>query len=213
LATTEVEKVPDTVVSRCQTFIFKKPTQLILKEAVMDIAKKEGYSLDAQSAELIALLGDGAFRDSLVTLQKVLNSVSGKKITSEDVARVTSAPSSVLVNKILTSLAEGNIGGGLGAINKAVENSVDFKLFMKLILKKIRIVLLLRFAPELKKTFVDELSEDDMKLLEGFAKQSKSINSTVLSELLEAYTATDRVYLPQLPLELAFIKIMGKEEK
>src|SRR3990167_6614668 len=59
LATTELGKLPDTIVSRCQHFTFKKPSQKILKESVLDITKKEGYTMDASSADLLATLGDG----------------------------------------------------------------------------------------------------------------------------------------------------------
>ncbi len=61
LATTELHKVPETIISRCQVFSFKKPTDLILKNRILGIAKKEGFELDAGSAELIAILGDGLF--------------------------------------------------------------------------------------------------------------------------------------------------------
>jgi len=73
LATTELEKVPETIVSRCQSFIFKKPTDNILTSAVTNVAKKEGYTLEEGGAGLIALLADGAFRDAYGTLQKVIS--------------------------------------------------------------------------------------------------------------------------------------------
>src|ERR1700710_2713548 len=63
LATTEIEKIPETVLSRCQVFQFKKPSEKILKDVVTSIAKSEGYSIASDAAELIALLGDGSFRD------------------------------------------------------------------------------------------------------------------------------------------------------
>ncbi|NVN97008.1 AAA family ATPase, partial [Candidatus Nomurabacteria bacterium] len=50
LATTELEKVPETIVSRCQSFIFKKPTDAILSSVVTNVAKKEGYTLEEGGA-------------------------------------------------------------------------------------------------------------------------------------------------------------------
>ncbi len=47
LATTELEKVPDTIVSRCQTYVFKRPSREIVRKMIMEVAKKEGYDLDA----------------------------------------------------------------------------------------------------------------------------------------------------------------------
>lgn len=101
LATTEIEKVPDTIVSRCQTFVFKKPTDAILSEVVKNVASKEGYKLEEGGAELIALLSDGAFRDALGTLQKVISFSKDKKITKSEIESVTGAPSDKLVDEFL----------------------------------------------------------------------------------------------------------------
>src|SRR3990167_2975710 len=79
LATTEFHKVPETIISRCQVFTFRKPSNVILKKRILDISEKEGFELDAGSAELLAILADGSFRDGLGELQKVLNFSKGKK--------------------------------------------------------------------------------------------------------------------------------------
>src|SRR3990170_6585202 len=73
LATTEFHKVPETIISRCQVFTFRKPSNAILKNRILDISEKEEFELDAGSAELLAILADGSFRDGLGELQKVLN--------------------------------------------------------------------------------------------------------------------------------------------
>lgn len=61
LATTEFEKLPDTIVSRCQSFVFKTPGAPILKEMLLRAAKKEKVSLEPAAAELIALIASGSF--------------------------------------------------------------------------------------------------------------------------------------------------------
>ena len=53
LATTELDKVPETIISRCQTFTFKKPTLSVLKDLVLSVSKKENFTLDNAGAELI----------------------------------------------------------------------------------------------------------------------------------------------------------------
>src|SRR5205085_5030127 len=72
LATTELEKVPDTIQSRCQVFTFKKPTQKVLIEMVTRVAKAEGFTLESAAGALIALLADGSFRDAHGILQKII---------------------------------------------------------------------------------------------------------------------------------------------
>jgi DNA polymerase III subunit gamma/tau len=213
LATTEIEKLPDTVVSRCQTFTFKKPTRKVLAETAVLIAKKEGRTLDMGGADLIALLSDGSFRDMHGIIQLVLPSCEDK-ITREDVARVTGIPNDTLVASVLTSVAERNQGVGLSAIQKAVEQNADMKIFLKLILEKLRAILLIRFAPALIRELKEQYGEDEFSELENLAKEKDNgITTDALRELLDAHIAITRSYLPQLPLELALMRIMGVGEK
>ncbi|MBI4120917.1 MAG: DNA polymerase III subunit gamma/tau [Parcubacteria group bacterium] len=213
LATTEVEKVPDTVLSRCETYTFKKPTAALLTGAVKDVAKKEGYAIEPEAAEVIAMLGDGSFRDALGVLQLVLSSGAEKKITREAVEKVTNVPSHVLVNEVIAGLAERDTAKALGAVHRAAESNADFTIFVRLLLKKLRFILLLRHAPDMKPMIKEELSEDDFALLSNLAGASgKHINSATILALLDAYTQTSRAHIPQLPLELALLKLIGENK-
>ena len=212
LATTELNKVPDTIVSRCQTFTFKKPTQTILKELVLDIAKKEGYKIDAASAELIALLGDGSFRDTHGILQKVLSSTAGKAVALEEVERITGAPKTALVNSLLTGIASGDTASALQAIRAARDENVDMKTFAKLLLRKLRAALLVRFDPAYAARMADEFTEEDTAFLKKLAadKQAKLTGDTIVT-FLDAHDRTGSSAIPELPLELAVIKLVSKE--
>ncbi|OGD68871.1 DNA polymerase III, subunit gamma and tau, partial [Candidatus Campbellbacteria bacterium RIFCSPHIGHO2_12_FULL_35_10] len=158
LATTEIEKLPDTIVSRCQTFQFKKPSQKVLKDLVMDVAKKEGFKLEPASADLIAVLGDGSFRDTHGILQKVISSSADKNISTEEVEMVTGAPKGKLVNNFISAIAEKDLEKGLKAIDTAVESNIDMKVFLKLILRKLRAILLVRFSKDMTKEIETEFS-------------------------------------------------------
>src|SRR3989344_5923475 len=89
LATTDRDKVPETIQSRCEIYSFKQPTREILAQIVTDIAKAEGYSLERSAAELMALLAEGSFRDALGILQKVLAVSENKKIEVKEVEDVS----------------------------------------------------------------------------------------------------------------------------
>ena len=80
LATTDLHKVPETIISRCQVFTFRKASEAVCKNMLLDVAKREGFELDASGAELLAILGDGSFRDALGELQKVLNFIGREKV-------------------------------------------------------------------------------------------------------------------------------------
>ena len=210
LATTELEKLPETVVSRCQTFTFKKPSQKILKDLTINVAKKEGYTLDGSSAELVALLGDGSFRDALGILQKVIGSSADKKISREEIELVTGAPRTEIVNSFVAGLDEKNASVALVAIRQAADQNIDMGIFTKLVLNKIRAILLLRYSPDLKVALAEEYSEEDFKILSEIAVTKDSgITSKIIFELLKASEYSRFSPIPELPLELA-IADLGK---
>ncbi len=210
LATTELHKVPETIISRCQVFVFKKPTDAILKKMLTDVAKKEGYDLDAGSAELISILGDGSYRDALGHLQKVLNFADGKKVKREDVEKITGAPKSILVNDFISAIAEKNIEKGILAVKKASGENLDMKLYFKLIIEKFRVAIIMRYAPKLTEEMAGDIGEGDLEFLGALVKADKDgmIRSPALATLLEAYQNMDNAFIAELPLELALVKII-----
>ena len=204
LATTELEKVPDTVISRCQTFQFRQPNQATLKDFAMSVAKKEGAILEPEAAELVALLGDGSFRDAHGILEKVLSSSKSKKITREEIELVTGAPKSELVRDILSSLVEKNLERGLKAIQRAGEANADMKLFAKLILERLRFLFLLRLKAGMDEYISEQVSEDDFKFLKDLvAKAGPSLTADILLRFITAYEDSGRTSIPELALELA----------
>lgn len=214
LATTEPEKLPETVISRCQVFNFKKPSQIVLRDMILEIGKSEGFILEPSSADLIALLSEGSFRDAQGILQKILSFSKDKKISVKEVEMVTGAPKSELINDFLSAISEGNLEKGLKTINTATEQNIDTKTFLKLILQRTRFVLLMRLKAGLDSEIEKELRKEDFDFLKKLAESKESkVNSHALLELLNAYEKIGSSYISQLPLELAFVKIVGVESQ
>jgi len=210
LATTEVNKIPETIISRCQTFSFKKPTQKVLKDVVVAIAKKEGFTLEASSADLVALLGDGSFRDAQSILQKVMSASKDKKISPEEVELVTGAPKSELVNDFIRAIDENNLELGLGAISKATEANIDTLIYFKLVLHKMRSILLLRNLKSSEGKLQNEMTDTDFNFIKKLAdKKPSTINSDTLLILLSYYDMVAKSYIPELPLELVLTKLIS----
>lgn len=217
LATTEIDKLPETVVSRCQVFQLKKPTREILKQSAAAIAKKEGFTLEAGAADLIALLGDGSFRDTQGILQKVISASKDKKVSLAEVEMVTGAPRGKVVHDFIEALEADpprRIEAAIGALHTALAANVDAKVFLKLVLQKLRFILLLRYAKGMAEEIAEEVSPEDFaflkKLADGKSAPADNISSRLLSELLAAYDAVGRAYIPALPIELALIKIFSR---
>ncbi len=211
LATTETHKIPETVLSRCETYTFKKPSQEILKKLVLSISKKEGYTITESSAELIAILGDGSFRDTQGVLQKVLAYTKDKNISEEEVRLVTGAPAIDMVHDVVSGIVKKDLSLSLNAVKKAVSQNIDMSVFIKLILHTARAVMLVRFnAGNIIK---DELSEKDYKFVESLAKGDGTLSSSALVEILNASEKTVGSYIQSLPLELSLINIISEKNK
>ena len=224
LATTELNRVPETVQSRCQVFEFKKPTRKGLAEVVTKVAEKEGYRIDGDAAELIAMLAEGSYRDALSILQKsVLQplEVSGLKeaggtvakeniinLHRENVEFLTGAPRREQVHALVAALAAGERGAALAAVESAASASVDMTLFLELVLAALRSVLLIRYAPELRNSLQEELGADEYATLETYVGSTRPYITH--QTLLAFLTASERIRyapIPALPLELAVLEL------
>lgn len=211
LATTDLVKVPDTIVSRCQTFTFKRPSNEVLKKVVVNVGKEEGYAFDEGAASVLSFLGDGSFRDTLGLVQKVISASKDKKITAKEVEQVTGAPSSWLVYNLILTTLNRDLAGALSVVSQAVSEDKDINLFIKLLLREVRLAMLLKYSPGLKMEIFSETDKDEEKFLtEVVAKPTSTMLPDLLRELLSASLRLDNPYVPQLPLELALIKLLGE---
>jgi DNA polymerase III gamma/tau subunit len=132
-------------------------------------------------------------------------------LTEAEVALVVGAPSAALVNGFLESLAAKDIAKAFGVFHDALSAGVEPRVFVLLALAKVRGVLLLRFAPEMRKELAGQFAEADLAVLERLAgKEGVAINSSLLAELLTALLETQRAPMPQLPLELALYRVFGQ---
>ena len=226
LATTEMQKLPETVISRCQTFQFKKPNLEVLKKIAIDIAKKEGIKIDDESGSLIALLGDGSFRDTLSVLQKVLSLAGGgnggasagggsagtgkdeskKEITLAEVEQITGAPKSVIVNNFALGIITGDAKLALTQLDTVRENGGDVKLFTELVLESVRKSLLTSMNSGSSRAPGEAINFDKEKGsatdAERVALKSPKKIAIILERLLIAHSRLGKSAIPTLPLEM-----------
>lgn len=206
LATTDRDRVPETIQSRCEIYTFKQPTRSMLADTVADIAKKEGYTLERSAAELIALFAEGSFRDALSILQKVLAVSTDKKIDVAEVETVSGAPRGELVRQLLSAIWKQDAPSALATIQQAIAENMDARTLTRLLIHRMRVVLLLRYAPALAESLSHELTEADLALAKSLSKEA-GVNSDTLRALLEAHSRMAYAAVPHLPLELAVIDI------
>lgn len=207
LATTEEEKLLDTILSRCQVFRMHSPSRAVLAEIVTDIAKQEGFTLKPDAADLIAIAADGSFRDALGVTQKVIMA-SGDKIGSADeVAAIIGAPKTATMLELVRALHFKDREAALFAVATAVESKVDMKLFARLLLEHVRAVMLLRNLPSKKETLLGAFGADAREKIEEYARGASPLNSHLLLRLIQATELIGRSPIPQVPLEIAIIEV------
>lgn len=210
LATTEAEKIPETVISRSEWYQFKKPSAAVLAKVVAETGKKEGLRFGEGAAELIASLAKGSFRDALSVLQKVAHLSKDEIISRGEVERVTGAPPARLVREFVAALAAKDAAAGLEAIGRASAQGLDMESFTELALELARRALLFRIAP--KSALLAGVDEEERAFLETLAKDSP-ITSDALLALLRAIDEASVSAAPGLPLELAVVLLSEKAGK
>ena len=202
LVTTEADKVPDTIVSRCVSLQFRQPSLAALQEVVESVAQKEGCTLDEQSAALIALMAEGSFRDALTLAQKVLFVAEEKKVKHETVEEVLGAPRHQVVNEYLHALADGDTAKGISALEAVAGTGGNMPLFAKLCIRKLRAALLLRGGVA---GATDDYSEDDAACITALAEK-EGVTLALLKTLIDASYDIQRSYIKTLPMEYPLLE-------
>ncbi len=128
LATTEVHKLPATILSRCQRFDFKRIDSEIIAQRLKFVAEKENLKLTDDAGALIAAVADGGMRDALSILD--LCASSGKEITEATVASVCSMAGGEYLLNMADYINSGDLQSALKLLDKLHNSSVDMSRFL-----------------------------------------------------------------------------------
>ena len=162
LATTEIEKIPATILSRSQKYNFKRISIEKISENLKKIAELEGKSCDDEVFTLIAKSSDGAMRDALSVLDQLLTK-NKNHIKLEDAMEVLGISSSELLFNLSRALIEKNVNESLLAIDEIYKEGVDFNTLSSQILNHFRDLLMVKTLKDPKKivysTFLMEFQE------------------------------------------------------
>lgn len=212
-ATTELNKVPETIISRCQTFTFSKPSQNEIQTLLLQIAKLEKFKLETEAAELIALLGDGSFRDAVGLLQKAMSASVDNKITLAEAELVTGAPPAHLVRDLAGAILDQNLELALEKVRASSSKNQDTKTLIRLLLRQIRLALLVRLDRNNQEEWLRSLSADEVKTIKGLSTHQRAeCLPEILRELLATHEEVTKAAVPALPLELALVKLTKTPE-
>lgn len=209
LATTRPDKIPATVLSRCQRHDFRLIPVSKIVARLEWLTQQEHIRADHEALTLIARQATGSMRDAESLLDQ-LASYDEKGITVAEVRAALGIGTSETVIQVADALTRGDVAQGLGTINTAVDEGADPRQFARQMVEHLRALLLLRLKAGIIPLHV---SEDLRPQLEA---QAASFSSQALARAVrlfnQAAAEAKGGWQPQLPLEMAFIEALLSPE-
>jgi DNA polymerase-3 subunit gamma/tau len=203
LATTEVGKIPATVLSRCQRFDFRRIPLSQIVARLEWLTQQEGIRADRDALTLIARYATGSMRDAESLLDQ-LASYSEGGITVEGVQAVLGSSDDAVVVRVVEALCERDVAGGLDAINAAIDEGADPRRFARQIVEHLRALLLLQLKSAALPVYVSDEARP------YWESRAASLPTPMLTRAVRLFNAaaseTAPAWQPQLPLELAFVE-------
>lgn len=205
LATTDPQKLPITILSRCQRFDFKRIKSEEIFERLRLIVKEQGVLSDDKSLNLIARMSDGAMRDALSVLDQAISMSSGK-IEYDKVINMLGLVTNENLIRLTDSIVDKNVEASIKVIEEIVLSGKDIHYFIKDMISHMRNLLMVKVSQNPNEVL--DMSEENIDLLK---EQSGKIrieeimrNIRILQEAEEQskWTKQSRIYL-----ELAIIKM------
>ncbi len=206
LATTEIHKIPETILSRCQRFDFTRlPFQSIV-EKLSFIAKSEKVKIDQEALEMIAISSEGGMRDAESLLGQII-SLEDKKITAKEVEEILGTTDRKFAYKFADSIISNETDSAISKINTLLEDGYDLEIFTKTFINYLRQLMLISVDEKLKEYFTYELPKEQLeKMVAQVSRTSLPKIISMINIFLEAQEKISRSAIPQLPLEIAIIK-------
>lgn len=163
LATTELQKLPATVISRCQRFDFHRIDVKIIASRLAYIAGQENMTLSEDAAVLLARQAQGGMRDAIGLME--LCGAGGSNITGDQVRELLGLSGYDAAAKALTYVAEGNIGALFGIVADVVSSAKDISVYWQELLSFVRDMLICKYAPD-PAAYLD-LTAQELEILTG----------------------------------------------
>jgi DNA polymerase-3 subunit gamma/tau len=201
LATTEVHKIPATVLSRCQRHEFRRIPVKEITATLKSMADEEQIEVDAEALNLVARQSTGSMRDAISLLDQLAS--AGEHITLELAQDVLGTATSQAVIAVVEAMIQRQSNAGLEAIHKSLDAGSDPRQFARQVVEYLRSLLLVAMG---NASHVDATPETRTQL----ARHAQSFTVSELLRVIQAFnsaaTETRSGWQPALPLEMAFIE-------
>ena len=206
-ATTEIEKLPVTIVSRCQRYTFRRITSDDIAQRLSYVAEQEGFGLDPAAAQLIAVHADGGLRDALSILDQCAGMATGT-ITPQVVEELIGLVSKEWIIHFLDALRNGDGPKLLSYIHDALAEGRDATQIMEALIQHVRALLVGKVAAD-----ADELKVYDAFKAE-FLAQAESIDFNELNQYVRSAQSimndAKQVDNPRTIIEMGLLVLCAK---
>lgn len=220
-ATTEVQKIPLTILSRCQRFEFRRLTTDQVTNRLVQILEAEKINIDAAGLRTIAQHGDGSLRDSLSLLDQVLSFYSDKRdakeaITNKEVVEALGISESSAITSFWDFILQKDTKAILQVIGETYMSGVDLKHFSERCLEELRLLYLVSLAQEGKTVLTAnelDISQGHFARLEEMSKNAKPLTLERMAQILsKVISQLAWSSLPRFVLEMASIRMTKLDE-
>ena len=206
-ATTEIEKLPVTIVSRCQRYTFRRITSDDIAQRLSYVAEKEGFGLDPAAAQLIAVHADGGLRDALSILDQCAGMATGT-ITPQVVEELIGLVSKEWIIHFLDALRNGDGPKLLSYIHDALAEGRDATQIMEALIQHVRALLVGKVAPDADELKVYDAFKDE------FLAQAESIDFNELNQYVRSAQSimndAKQVDNPRTIIEMGLLVLCAK---
>lgn len=205
LATTEPQKLPPTILSRCQRFDFKKIGKEYIKQRLEYICKENQIEITNEALELIAILAEGALRDALSILERCMQE-NTQKIDEDIVKDLVGIPKLTYIYEITKSIIEKNVENAIQNTNKVLEEGKDVNALLLEIIKFIKDVLILKISSK-----IDIYSQEEQEYMKSISEEiSKEQLMHLIYELSELQNDLKWSTQKTILLEAGIIKLCSE---
>lgn len=210
LATTEVHKIPITIMSRCQRYDFKRISEEVITGMLRELTNKEQAKADEKALRYIARRAEGAMRDALSLLDQCVSYYLGMELTYDNVLEVLGTVDIEIFAKLLRYLRKGSVNSCIGLIDEIITSGRDLQQFIEDFTWYMRNLLIAKTADDIEDIL--ELSLEQIKLIK---QEAISCDIDMIMRCIRIFSELSNqikfVSQKRLYIEIALIKMCRPE--
>lgn len=209
LATTEPQKMIPTIVSRCQRFDFRRLKTKEINDKLNKILKEEKIEFEEEAVQLISQAAYGSIRDAESLLDQAISFAGTQKILEKEIVeKILGIVDKKIIFQFLDYLFKKQTKEAIAFLEEIVFKGIDLQEFAKSLIQYLREILLLKISPEFEISLLLD-KEEKMELKKLAFNLSEEEIKNFIKKFIEAETKIKFASIPQLPLELAIIELLG----